>query len=124
MDGDKFTYSYSPSRNSEVDRITAKYFDTAPDPDSDLERLKKLDRQAELPGTMAGIVAGLAGVLMLGLGLSFILSLDFFAAGVIIGVCGLALMALAPVISKAVTRRSRERVRDEILALGKRIKGE
>ena len=49
MSEDKFTYSYSPAKNSEADRIAAKYISVPKKPDSDLDRLKRLDRKAELP---------------------------------------------------------------------------
>ncbi len=122
MDNSKFTYSYSPARNDEVDKITAKYIKTEKKPDSDMERLRKLDRQAERPGTFAGIAVGIIGVLILGLGLSLMLSFDHFTAGLIVGVLGLGIAAAATPVSKAVTRQSREKVRDEILELSRRIK--
>ena len=53
MNEDKFTYTYSPVRDSEVDKIAAKYMQSQKS-DSDLERLRKLDRRAEFPGTAAG----------------------------------------------------------------------
>ena len=122
MSDEKFTYSYSPAKNAEVDRITAKYNSIAPKADSDLDQLKKLDRRAELPGTFAGIAVGILGVVIIVSGISLILSLDHFAAGLVVGTVGLAAAGLATPISKAVTRRSREHYRDEILALSEKIK--
>ena len=122
MDSEKFTYSYSSATNSEVDKIVAKYTEPHKIPDSDIERLKKLDRRAELPGTVVGIAVGLAGVIILLIGILLVLSFDFFAAGIIVGLIGFALAASAPPVSKVVTRRSRDRYRDEILKLSERIK--
>ena len=122
MSEDKFTYSYSPAKNSEADRIAAKYISVPKKPDSDLDRLKRLDRKAELPGAFAGIVVGLSGVLILTCGVILLLSFSHFAAGAAAGAVGFILAALATPVSKAVTKRSREKYRDEILALTEKIK--
>ena len=119
---EKFNYSYSSARNEEAERIASKYIDKEVRGDADLERLRALDRRAELPGTMAGIVLGLAGVLILGFGMYLILRSDHFAAGVITGAFGLAAAALAAPVSMAVTGRSREKIKDELLALTEKIK--
>ncbi len=124
MNENKFTYSYSPAKNSEVDRITAKYTEPYTKNDSDLEELKRLDRRAEMPGTYIGIAVGLAGVLILGLGLSLVLSFDHLIAGLLTGILGLVTAGAATPISKAVTRRGREKYRDQILELSKKIRSE
>ena len=122
MDNEKFTYSYSPAKNDEVDKIIAKYTEPYKSPDSDIERLKKLDRRAELPGTAAGIAIGLLGILILTGGVILMLSFSHYTAGAIIGLIGFALAASATPVSKAVTKHSRDKYRDEILALSKKIK--
>ena len=122
MSEDKFTYSYSPAKNSEADRIAAKYISVPKKPDSDLDRLKRLDRKAELPGTVAGIATGLFGVLILCLGIALILSFDHLIPGLLLGVAGLGAAAIATPVSRAVTKRSREKYRDGILALSEKIK--
>lgn len=122
MSNEKFTYSYSPARNDEAERIAAKYLSAENKSDTDLERLKRLDRRAELPGTIAGIATGLFGVLILCLGIALILSFDHLIPGLLLGVAGLGAAAIATPVSCAVTKRSREKYRDEILALSEKIK--
>ena len=119
---EKFNYSYSSAKNEEAERIASKYINIDVSGDADLERLRALDKRAELPGTMAGIALGLAGVLILGLGMSLILRSEHFAIGVVTGVLGLAAAGLAAPVSMAVTRRSREKIKDEVLALTEKIK--
>lgn len=119
---EKFNYSYSSARNEEAERIASKYINVDVRGDADLERLRALDKRAELPGTMAGIFLGLAGVLILGLGMSLILRSDHFAIGVVTGVIGLAAAGFAAPVSMAVTRRSREKIKDEVLVLTEKIK--
>lgn len=122
MSDEKFTYSYSPAKNEEVDRIAAKYITVRKKADSDLERLKRLDRKAEFPGTVAGITAGLFGVLVICIGVGLVVSFEYLVPGLITGITGLGIAAAATPISKAVTKRNRERYRDEILALSAKIK--
>ena len=118
MSNEKFTYSYYPARNDEAERIAAKYLSAEQKSDSDLERLKRLDRRAELPG----IATGLFGVLILCLGIGLVLSFDHLTMGLILGLAGLGVAAIATPVSRAVTKRSREKYRDEILALSEKIK--
>ena len=122
MENEKFTYSYSPARNSEVDRIAAKYEAAPKKPDSDLERLRRLDRKAELPGTAAGIAVGLVGVLILCAGIGLVVSFDHLITGLIVGFSGLIIAAAATPVSRMVAKHSRAKYRDEILALSKKIK--
>ncbi|SDA25882.1 hypothetical protein SAMN02910447_01992 [Ruminococcus sp. YE71] len=122
MSDEKFTYSYSPAKNSEVDRIASKYISAPKKPDSDLEQLRRLDRKAELPGAFAGIAVGLTGILILTGGVILLLSFSHFAAGAAAGIIGFALAASATPVSKAVTKQSRAKYRDEILALSEKIK--
>ncbi len=122
MGDDKFTYSYSPAVNDEVDRITAKYIPVKKKGGSDLEQLRKLDRRAELPGTMAGISVGLFGVLILCVGIGLVVSYEHLISGLIIGAAGLGIAAAATPVSRAAAKRSREKYRDEILALCEKIK--
>jgi len=122
MEHEKFTYSYSPARNSEVDRIAAKYEAAPKKQDSDMERLRRLDRRAELPGTAAGIAVGLFGVLILCAGIGLVVSFDHLIAGLIVGASGLLIAAAATPVSRIVAKQSRAKYRDEILALSRKIK--
>ena len=70
----------------------------------------------------AGIAAGLFGVLILCLGIGLVLSYDHLIPGLILGVAGLGIAAIATPVSRAVTKRSRKKYRDEILALSEKIK--
>ena len=60
-----FTYTYSARQQEEVRRILQKY--TSPQEDK-MELLRRLDKSAQQPGTIAGIALGVCGTLMLGLG--------------------------------------------------------
>ena len=61
-----FTYTYSARQQEEVRRILQKY--TSPQEDK-MELLRRLDKSAQQPGTIAGIALGVCGTLMLGLGM-------------------------------------------------------
>ncbi len=59
-----FTYTYSARQQEEVRRILQKY--TPPQEDK-MELLRRLDKSAQQPGTIAGIALGVCGTLMLAL---------------------------------------------------------
>ena len=59
-----FTYTYSARQQEEVRRILQKY---TPLQEDKMELLRRLDKSAQQPGTIAGIALGVCGTLMLGL---------------------------------------------------------
>ena len=61
-----FTYTYSARQQEEVRRILQKY---TPLQEDKMELLRRLDKSAQQPGTIAGIALGVCGTLMLGLGM-------------------------------------------------------
>ena len=78
-----FTYTYSARQQEEVRRILQKY--TPPQEDK-MELLRRLDKSAQQPGTIAGIALGVCGTLMLGLGMCCTMVwTGVFALGVAVG---------------------------------------
>ena len=58
-----------------------------------MEKLIRLDKQAERPGTIAALVLGIVGCLILGTGMCCVLvwnsSIKVFVAGIVIGIIGM-----------------------------------
>ena len=80
------TYTYSARQQEEVRRILQKY--TPPQEDK-MELLRRLDKSAQQPGTIAGIALGVCGTLMLGLGMCCTMVwTGVFALGVAVGCTG------------------------------------
>ena len=58
-----FFYTYSAKQQTEIQAIRQKYLSAASS-DEGVERLRKLDKGARLPGVLAAIFLGLFGVLL------------------------------------------------------------
>lgn len=119
-----FQYTYSAKEQSEVESIRKKYL---PREENKLDRVKKLDRSATQKAQTCALILGIVGALILGFGMSLFMS-DMaellgshrnlaMAIGIIIGVVGLALVALAYPVYNRVLNKERERIAPEILRL-------
>ena len=84
-----FNYTYSAKRQKEVEDIRKKYL---PKEEDKFETLKRMDRDAEKPGTMVAIIVGVIGALLLGIGMCCTMvwgsSMMIFVLGVIVLVVG------------------------------------
>lgn len=120
---EKFNYTYSAKERAEIEAIRKKYEPPAKSSDK-LAELKRLDKQAELPGTLAAIGIGTAGTLLLGTGLALILKTIFFITGLVIGILGLSAMTLALPAFRKITQIRRKQLAPEILRLSEELEKE
>ncbi len=74
---------------------------------------------AEKPGVIASPVIGVIGSLLLGVGMccTMVWSESFFVLGIVVGVIGIAVASAAYPVYKKITRKQREKVAAEVLAL-------
>lgn len=117
---DKFTYSYSPKQQEEIRRIREKYLPGEPD---ELEQLRRLDRSVTRKATAGALVVGILGTLVLGLGMCccMVWAERLFAAGIVIGVLGIAGVVAAYPLYGAITKREKARLAPEILRLADKL---
>ena len=119
-----FKYTYSAKEQDEIKRIRQKYQSQEED---SMTRLRKLDAAATSKATVIALVLGIVGALILGMGMSLIMTdlasllgttgMTNMIVGIIAGVLGVILAALAyPVYSKVI-KREREKIAPEILRL-------
>ena len=119
-----FKYTYSAKEQDEIKRIRQKYQSQEED---SMTRLRKLDASATSKATVIALVLGIVGALILGMGMSLIMTdlavllgmtgMTNIIVGIITGVLGVILAGLAyPVYSK-VLKREREKIAPEILRL-------
>ena len=119
-----FKYTYSAKEQDEIKRIRQKYQSQEED---SMTRLRKLDASATSKATVIALVLGIVGALILGMGMSLIMTdlavllgmtgMTNMIIGRITGVLGAIVAALAyPVYSK-VLKREREKIAPEILRL-------
>lgn len=119
-----FRYTYSAKDRDEIKRIRQKY---ETQEDDGMNKLRKLDAVVSQKATIVSLVFGIVGVLLMGSGMSLIMTdlgsilgmagIVGIVVGIIIGVPGILLAALAYPIYCKVLKREREKVAPEILRL-------
>ena len=119
-----FSFTYSAKDQAELKKIREKYTDHE---ESKLERLRRLDSSVTKKGTVVSLILGILGTLILGIGMSLIMT-DFsailgqyenlaFPIGISIGLFGAALVAVAYPVYVSITKRQRKKLAPEILRL-------
>lgn len=126
VEEDGFSYTYSAKEQAELKRIREKY--TAPTGQEDkLTRLRRLDASVTQTAQVVALVFGVLGALVLGLGMSLIMT-DFAAIlgtyqdfsmiiGIAIGIVGGILASLAYPIFQAIVKAKRKKLAPEIIRL-------
>ena len=120
-----FEYTYSAQEQTEVRKIRSKYL---PQPESKLDRLRALDRRPAQKARAWAITLGTAGALVLGTGMSLImtalgtkLGLLAVPVGIAAGLLGLVLVALAYPLYNRIVKKEREKIAPEILRLAEEL---
>jgi cytochrome b subunit of formate dehydrogenase len=111
---EKFEYTYSAKNRQEIEKIRKKYL---PHEEDKMEKLRRLDRQAERKGTVISLFVGIIGTLIFGLGMCLCLEWSVFFWGVILGISGMVILAAAYPLYSKITKSERERIAPEILRL-------
>lgn len=111
-----FQYTYSAKEQEEIKKIRQKYMPKEPDK---MEQLRKLDHQVTQKGTAAAIAVGIIGSLILGIGMccAMVWMGIWFIPGIIIGIIGIAIAAIAYPLYKHVIKKEREKIAPEIIRL-------
>ena len=113
---ENFEYTYSSSQQKEVEAIRKKYL---PKEEDKMETLRKLDRKAENPGSIAALITGIVGALVLGAGMSccMVWAEQFFVLGIVVGILGMIMVGAAYPLYKKITAKKRAEYAEQILAL-------
>lgn len=120
-DKDMFKMTYSAQQQEEIRSIREKYI---PKEATQMERLRTLDAAVGRKATMVSIILGVIGTLILGIGMSLVMT-DFglllgsaaFPVGIAVGVVGAVLLALAYPLYTHTLKKEREKAAPEILRL-------
>ena len=118
---DSFKMTYSAQQQEEIQAIRQKY---VPKEESKMDKLRALDARVTQKATMASIIVGIIGAMVLGCGMSLIMS-DFgkalgdaaFPVGIVAGALGIALVALAYPMYHRTLKKEREKIAPQILQL-------
>ncbi len=106
-------------QNFIVEKIRTQYVEKE---STKLEALVELDKKVKRPADVLGYSAGSAGALVLGAGMSMVMTAPaLMAAGVAVGVVGLAVTALNYPLYKRVLAARRKKHSDKILQLSQEI---
>lgn len=119
-----FSYTYNAAQQQEIETIRNKY---TPRQETPLERLRKLDNMATQKAQAASIAMGVIGALVMGSGMSLLMT-DLYqklalgsglamVIGLLAGLVGIVMVALAYPIYNRVLKKERERIAPEILRL-------
>ena len=111
-----FTYTYSSKQQEEIRNIRSKYL---PKEEDKMEQLRRLDRSASKKGTVVSVTLGVIGCLLLGVGMccTMVWMQNWFIPGVVIGVLGIAAVAVAYPVYNWITKKEREKLAPQILKL-------
>lgn len=116
-----FQYTYSAREQAEVEEIRKKYL---PQEENKMEKLRKLHNSASQTAQTCSIAIGVIGALIMGTGMSLAMT-ELGAAlgtlamviGILIGIVGMVLVALAYPVYNRVLKKERQRIAPEILRL-------
>lgn len=116
-----FRFTYSAAQRQEVENIRKAYL---PKEEDKMEQLRKLHRSAGQKAQAWAIGIGVIGALILGTGMSLCMTRLGAALGnlalvlgILLGVSGLVLVALAYPVYNRVLEKQRQRLAPEILRL-------
>ena len=118
---EKFEYTYSAEQQAELENIRKKYL---PQEETKMDKLRRLDKSVTRRGTVISIVTGIAGTLIMGLGMCMCLEWQQFVWGIILGVLGIAVLAAAYPVFNRITKKQKEKIAPEILRLTEEIERE
>lgn len=121
---EEFKFTYSAKEQEELRKIRQKY---VPKEVDRMEQLRKLDAGVTRKAVVISLVAGIIGALVLGFGMSLIMTdvgetLGLYGKiqvvlGVVIGMIGVVLVSVAYPIYNRIARKERERIAPEIIRL-------
>lgn len=111
-----FNYTYSAKQQEEIKNIRKKY--AAPE-ENKIEYLRRLDAGVSQKAAMMAIIVGIAGTLLLGLGMSCAMVWEgmWFIPGIIIGIIGIVILSLAYPLYNVTLRKEREKIAPEIMRI-------
>ena len=122
-----FKYTYSAKEQNEIKRIRQKYQIQ----EDGIIRLRRLDEGVISKATAIALATGIVGTLIMGTGMSLILSelstllgmteLTGIVIGIIAGVLGIVMVVLAYPVYNKVIKKEREKIAPEILRLSEEL---
>ena len=122
MSNEPFNYTYSAAQQEEIKKIREKYSEPEKTEDK-MERLRRLDKSVTKPGTIASLIVGIIGTLIMGTGMSMCMvgGGELFVPGILVGVVGIIGIIIAYPLYSAITKRQRKKLAPEIIRLSNEL---
>ncbi len=116
MHNNEFNYTYSATKQQEIENIRKKYL---PQQESKFEKLRRLDRRTTSVATVWALFFGILGTLVMGGGMSMVMVAGgiWLIPGTVLGISGMAMAAGAYPVFRKVLKKQREKAAPEILKL-------
>ena len=111
----RVTYRYTADEQREIDMLRRRY--TLDAPEDDLAMLQKIDGEVTRRATIKAVVLGTAGTLVFGGGLSMVLEAHLMAPGIVMGCCGIVVMAAMPAFYERLLKRERQKAAPRVAEL-------
>lgn len=119
-----FKYTYSAKEQDEIKKIRQKYQMQEED---GMSKLRKLDAKVSQKATVASLIIGIVGTLIMGMGMSLIMTdlsvimkvsdITGMIIGIVVGVLGLVLLVLAYPVYVMVLKKEQRKAAPEIISL-------
>ena len=124
QDKETFNYTYSAKQQEEIEAIRKKYAEPQEDK---MAQLRRLDAGVTQKATTAALVLGIIGALILGFGMSLLMT-DLseilgsyknltMIIGIAVGLVGIILVCLAFPLYNYIIKKERKRIAPEIIRL-------
>lgn len=121
---DSFQFTYSAKEQEEIKKIRGKYAPPAEEEDK-MAQLRRLDAGVTSKATRAALIIGILGALMMGSGMSLVMTdlgkalgtLLSMVIGISVGIVGIFLVCLAYPVYNRTLKKQREKIAPEILRL-------
>ena len=127
---ESFSYTYSAEMQEEVRAIRQKYTDPQP-VENKMARLRQLDASVTQRDTVVSLVLGIIGALILGTGMSLVMTnlgellglheKTNLLLGIFVGIVGIVLISLAYPTYNHILKKERKRIAPEIIRLSSEL---
>lgn len=118
---ESFSYTYSASRQEEIEHIRQKYI---PPAENKMEQLRRLDESSTHLGKIVSIILGVLSTLVFGIGMCLTMVwTDYFIFGIAVGIIGMVGIGAAFPLYLAITKRSKQKIAPQIMKLSEELIG-
>lgn len=113
-------FTVTEKDTKQAEQIRRQYLDRQ---ENKMEQLRALDSKVKKPGTILSYIVGSIGALVMGGGMSLVMVNGNMTTGIVLGLVGMAVAAVAYPIYKAITGNRKKKFASEIMQLSSEIVG-